>query len=154
MDLSRGSPTDMHVDGLTYHSRTSDLGPCTRVPAAFAATSAVAQALENKAWWQVVTRTSRRPHTSRHSRQGPDVAASGFRHQSALPALGVVDAAALERLLVRLPGACDTAHADFNAHGFKTSHLAWYIFPCNRKGHSEPAPGTWLTATTGVAVRP
>jgi hypothetical protein len=58
----------------------------------------------------------------------------------------------LEVLLQRQVKHCPRILQELRAHGYKTSHWAWWVFPTEKEGFSEPSPATCVTTTTAAEL--
>jgi len=58
----------------------------------------------------------------------------------------------LEALLVRQAEACPRVLAELEAHGCKVGHWAWWVFPTEKPGFSEPPPATAVSPGTAHAL--
>ena len=57
-------------------------------------------------------------------------------------------AASLERLIRRQSVECPKILRELESYGRKVGHWAWWVFPTDRRGASEPPPATSLTWET------
>jgi len=58
----------------------------------------------------------------------------------------------LETLLHRQKERCPQIVQELQAHGRKVSHWAWWVFPTEKAGASEPVPKTCVTRATAPKI--
>jgi hypothetical protein len=62
------------------------------------------------------------------------------------------DEIVLQTLIEKQRQSCPKVIAELQSSGRKTGHWAWWVFPTEKAGFSEPGPKTYVTSETAISL--